>query len=79
MEFTAGNLPAESRCSADKELEVKGMQSICLKKVHKTKLSHTVLLSLLAYSQEFQIGLPESRISLNDMLCARKAFKASSP
>ena len=49
--FTAGNLPAESRCSADKDLEVKGMQSICLKKVHKTKLSHTVLLSLLAYSQ----------------------------
>ena len=51
VEFTAGNLPAESRCSADTELEVKGMQSICLKKVQKTKLSHTVLLSLLAYSQ----------------------------
>lgn len=75
--IAAGNLLAEFRPG----IGSKGMQNTRFnkKKIHRAKLSSTVFFSLLEHSQEFQIGFPKPRISLNEMHCARKAFKASSP
>lgn len=80
--IAAGNLLAKFRPG----IGSKGMQNTRFNKKIKNKIKSTqsqikqhVFFSLLAHSQEFQIGFPEPRISLNEMHCARKAFKTSSP